>query len=499
MDRSPHEIEKGQEIPTASVLGDLQHEHLNTQIPASKFRRVLLKIDLVVMPLIVLAMTLAFLDKNALAYAAIFGLRTDTHLVGQQYSWLGSIFYFGYLAMQFPNLWLITKIPIGVYSGSCLMAWGACLCLLAACHNFAGLATVRFFLGVFEAALLPCLLLVNTRWYRREEQPLRTAFWYNTFAGVFGGILSYAIGHINGSLSTWKYIFLIYGAVTMLVGIVVILALPDSPATAWFFSAEEKKIAMLRVTENQTGLGTNKDLKLNQIIDALTDPKYYILIIFVIAQSVTNAGITNFNPLIISGYGYSQTKTTLMATPQAAVAMVAQALFTAIAFFVPHIRCLLWVLSSLIAMAGAIIVHVVDSTTQRNVSLAGVYIMGFYNVPWVLALSLQTSNTGGTTKKSFVSISVAIFYAVGNIIGPQFFLQSQSPHYPLGIGAMLCCFAIMAVTGVLYFVACFASNKHLDRVHGTQIEGWSGRVTAGLEADIDDLTDRENPNFRYTY
>ncbi|KAL3464723.1 major facilitator superfamily domain-containing protein [Aspergillus heterothallicus] len=402
MDRSVHEVEKGLEIPTAGVLGELQHEQLVEEIPAAESRRVLLKIDLVVMPLIVVAMTLAFLDKNALAYAAIFGLRTDTHLVGQQYSWLGSIFYFGYLAMQFPNLWLITKFPIGIYSGGCLIAWGACLCLLAACHNFAGLAVVRLFLGVFEAALLPCLLLVNTRWYRREEQPLRTAFWYNTFAGVFGGILSYAIGHIHGSLSTWKYIFLIYGSVTMLVGTVVIFALPNSPATAWFLSAEEKKIAMLRVTENQTGL-------------------------------------------------------------------------------------------------GAIIVHVVDPTTQRNVSLAGVYIMGFYNVPWVLALSLQTSNTGGTTKKSFVSISVAVFYAVGNIIGPQFFLSSQSPHYPLGIGAMLCCFAIMAVTGVCYFVACLVSNKHRDRVHGAQVEGWSGRVTAGLEADIDDLTDRENPHFRYTY
>lgn len=106
--------------------------------------------------------------------------------------------------MEFPNIWLIKKLPIGKFMGACLVAWGTCLCLLAACHNFAGLATIRFLLGIFEASLLPCLLLVNTYWYRREEQPLRTAFWYNTFAGVFGGILSYAIGHINGALATWK-------------------------------------------------------------------------------------------------------------------------------------------------------------------------------------------------------------------------------------------------------------------------------------------------------
>jgi hypothetical protein len=79
--------------------------------------------------------------------------------------------------------------------------------------------------------------------------------------------------------------------------------------------------------------------------------------VFVIAQSITNAGITNFNPLIISGFGYSQSKTTLMATPQAAVALVAQVILSTIAYFVPNIRCALWMFACLPALAGAVIVH----------------------------------------------------------------------------------------------------------------------------------------------
>lgn len=121
-----------------------------------------------------------------MAYAAVYGMRKDTHLVGQQYSWLGSIFYFGYLFAEFPVLWLLTKVPIGKYIAVCLFSWGGVLCCMAACHNFAGLATVRFILGVLEAGILPCLMIVNSIWYTREEQPLRTALWYNTFAGVSG-------------------------------------------------------------------------------------------------------------------------------------------------------------------------------------------------------------------------------------------------------------------------------------------------------------------------
>lgn len=90
-----------------------------------------------------------------------------------------------------------------------------------------------------------------------------------------------------------------------------------------------------------------------------------------LAQSITNAGITNFNPLIISGFGYSQSKTTLMATPQAAVALVAQVVLSLMALYIPNIRCLLWMLSCLPALAGAIMVHGVspDIDPRRQTKL----------------------------------------------------------------------------------------------------------------------------------
>jgi hypothetical protein len=54
---------KNHEMTPIGMLFDLQHGQLETEVSATQSRRVLLKIDLVVMPLIVLAMTLAFLDK----------------------------------------------------------------------------------------------------------------------------------------------------------------------------------------------------------------------------------------------------------------------------------------------------------------------------------------------------------------------------------------------------------------------------------------------------
>lgn len=42
----------------------------------------------------------------------------------------------------------------------------------------------------------------------------------------------------------------------MLVGLITFFLLPNSPAKAWFYSKEEKKLATMRTAHNQTGIST---------------------------------------------------------------------------------------------------------------------------------------------------------------------------------------------------------------------------------------------------
>ncbi len=56
-----------------------------------------------------------FLDKSAMGYTSILGLRTDLHLVGQEYAWASSIFYFGYLAFSYPASLIMVRYPVGKF------------------------------------------------------------------------------------------------------------------------------------------------------------------------------------------------------------------------------------------------------------------------------------------------------------------------------------------------------------------------------------------------
>lgn len=60
-----------------------------------RMKKLVRKIDLTIAPLLAAVYFLQFLDKTTLSYTAVMGLRTDTHLVGQDYSNLSMLFYIG--------------------------------------------------------------------------------------------------------------------------------------------------------------------------------------------------------------------------------------------------------------------------------------------------------------------------------------------------------------------------------------------------------------------
>ena len=61
----------------------------------AQLKRLVRKIDLTIAPLLAAVYFLQFLDKTTLSYTAVMGIRTDTHLKGQDYSDLSMLFYVG--------------------------------------------------------------------------------------------------------------------------------------------------------------------------------------------------------------------------------------------------------------------------------------------------------------------------------------------------------------------------------------------------------------------
>jgi hypothetical protein len=86
-------------------------------VTALESKHVLRKIDNRLVPILIVIYLLQYLDKNGINYASVYGLQKGTHLQGQDYSWLGSIFYFGYLLGQPPSGYLLQRLRVGKVLG----------------------------------------------------------------------------------------------------------------------------------------------------------------------------------------------------------------------------------------------------------------------------------------------------------------------------------------------------------------------------------------------
>ncbi|KAI3317743.1 putative MFS allantoate transporter [Xylariaceae sp. AK1471] len=484
------------DVDVAMALFD-SPEQIHEPVDPDEERRLVRKIDLMILPYLAVCYAFFYIDKTTLSYAAIFGIREDLNLQGSDYNWLSSVFYFGFLFWAFPTNFLMQRLPIGKYLGVNIFLWGFFLMLQAAAKNFGQLLALRFLAGAAEACADPSFMLITSMWYTRKQQPVRMGLWYtaNGFGIALGGLLGYAIGNIRGALPSWKYEFLIIGALCSTWGIVMFIFLPDSPVTAKGLTRVEKRMAVQRLRGNQTGI-ENKHLKAYQVKEAFLDIKIYLFFVLGLVCNVPNGGISNFGTLIIKGFGFSQLGTTLLQIPYGI--LIAISILTCVYLndrFVNR-RCMFILIFLIPNIAGAFGLRFIP-TDQQAGRLIAYYLTGPYNAAFVMVLSLQTANTAGHTKKVVTNAVLFLGYCTGNIVGPFFYLTSQAPQYELGIWSMIVSHLIEVALIITFWFTLRRENRRRDKLQAAMEGGLEGR-------DLDttafaDMTDRENLNFRYIY
>ncbi|RSM10004.1 hypothetical protein CDV31_007410 [Fusarium ambrosium] len=479
---SRHEID-----PATQYLRDHPEWADYDHFEANKVRQ---KIDWRIMPLMVVTNTIGAVDKIIVSNAALYGMIEDTHLVGQQYNWVVSIFYLGWLVAEYPANAILQKFPVGKTVGITVFGWGAVVMCLGAAENAAGLLVLRFLLGVLEAPSYPAFTIINTMWYKKAEQPLRMALALAGFASLIAGGVSYGIGNLHTSIAPWKLLFLVMGAFQLLWGLVLYIWLPDSPLKDNFLSRKEKYIALDRVRENMIGI-ENKELKWYQVREAFTDYKTYLLVLFVLSIHVPTGGVVAFGAQIVSGLGFSTLETMLLSIPTGVTLTLSSFMVAVPQLWFKNKRCL--------AMGLCCVVPIVCCTLLQHLPrenkvgrLMAYYFFYFFWGPYATAISLPMGNVSGHTKKLTVNASIFVAYCAANMIGPQVFFIREAPNYPTGYNTLLG-FEVAAICCITaYAVGCFMENRRRDRKEGTN-------VSVGADEQFGDLTDYEKRGFRYLY
>ncbi|KAI5781287.1 allantoate permease [Geopyxis carbonaria] len=453
-------------------------------------------IDKRVLSIMIFTYFLQALDKGTMSFASIMGIQEDAGLEKQQYSWLTTCIYLAVITVEYPTNWIIQRVPIAKYLGINIMLWGATLALHAACHNFAGLVTVRTLLGAFEACCQPIFVVLSSMWYKREEQAATVAYWYMMNGGqqIVGGLLAYAFTNIPAwaAIHSWQALFITYGCASVLWGAFVLLYMPDSPMRAKCFSEDDKKLMIERVRQNQTGI-QNKVFRKEQVYEALRDPQTWCFALIQLLTTLPTSGLGAFANIIIKGFNFTTLQTQLLAMVLGAYIIIV--LLGATWLVKKTGQNLLVMFGSVLpSIVGTIVLMTVRNTGKAQAAglLVSYYIaLSFWSCA-TIGLALVSRNVAGQTKKTVVVAVNFLAWAAGNASGSQVFLAWDAPRYFIAFATHMGCYAALLLTLIFLRFWYKKENARKDAL-GAQ----AADVT--LAHSFEDLTDRENMNFRYVY
>jgi predicted MFS family arabinose efflux permease len=192
----------------------------------------------------------------------------------------------------------------------------------------------------------------------------------------------------SSGLRAWRWVFIIEGAITVVIAFSAFFILPNFPRTTKWLSEEERQLAVWRLQEDigmDDWVSSRDQSFWHGFKLALVDVKVWILMILLLA-TVSSASVTNFFPTVVKTLGYKNVETLLLTAPPYVLAVIVTFLNawhadrTGERYF--HI-----VLPAIVGVAAFILAAATHSTAPRYVAmmlmLPGVYAGYVVMLAWI--------------------------------------------------------------------------------------------------------------------
>ncbi|GAP92265.1 putative MFS general substrate transporter [Rosellinia necatrix] len=432
---------------------------------AAAERKLVRKCDLHVIPPIALIFFLAFLDRTNIGNARIQGLEEDLNLTGHDYNVALFIFFIPFILFEVPSNIIIKRLAPSTWLSLIVVLWGITTVAQGLVQNIQGLIATRFLLGLFESGVFPGCAYLISMYYKRFELQWRMSVFFcaSILAGGFSGLLAYGIANLGGvgGYGAWRWIFILEGLLTVLVGAVSKWWIADWPETAKFLNEDERRLLIARL-EKDIGEAKMDEFTPRARKRIFSDWKIYTGIFAYMGVVNTGYAGSFFIPTILNQMGYRAAEAQVRTIP---IFVVATVVCLGAAYAADRLRH-----RYTFAMCGLAIATVGYSLLlgQRYLSLGVRYFAlflvssgGFVTQP--ITIGWLANNVSGHYKRSISTALQLGFGNIGGIVASNIFIQSEAPQYRTGYGVSLGFLGICATACTILFFGVRRENMKRDR------------------------------------
>ncbi|KPI45795.1 putative transporter [Cyphellophora attinorum] len=490
-DQSPSDHEKNLDQRPPDGIAQLNEEVPDPDAGLSEEERkkldraLLWKLDVRLIPWLCLLYLISFLDRTNIGNAKIEGLQQDLKMSNNQYNNTLTIFFISYALSEPLTQILLKKFRPSIFLPVTMILWGICMTTMGLVHDYGGLLTVRFFLGLTEAGLFPGVNYFLSCWYKRSEFGIRAAIFFSAaaLAGSFGGLLAAAIANMDGvgGKPGWAWIFILEGLATIVIAFLSFWMVHDFPDEATFLTEDDRRRVIRRLKLDQQSSAEHEEFKLDYLWASLRDWKTYTGMVIYMGCDGALYAFSLFLPTIIQQMGYKNTHAQLLSCRNNHSSYIADRTGK-------RGYC-----NMFMSLFGIIGFAMLLGSGDPHVQYAGTFLgaMGIY--PCIPnTISWTANNVEGVYKRG---ISLGFVIGWGNlngIVSSNIYRAEDKPRFKPGHSVVLAYEALWLLGGsILQHLLLRRENaKRLAGKRNSWVEGKT-------EAEIDKLGDKR-PDFLYT-
>jgi len=397
-----------------------------------------------------------------------------------------TIFYCSFLIAELPSQLISKKLGPDTWIPIQMVTWSIIAASQAALTGRTTFYVTRFLLGFIEGGFIPDTILYLSYFYTNAELPKRLSWFWASYQStqIVGAFLAYGILHLRGNgylHEGWRYLFLIEGIFTGLIGVWTWMYLPASPTQTargkykgllrpkqGWFTEEEETIMVTRVLLDDPGKATmhnRQGLSWSLFWKALTDYHLWPIYLLGLSWSIPVTPPQAYMTLTCKALGFNTFETNLLTIP-AYTLFIIQLLFWTWVSEKINQRVLIslitqvWTLPLLIALVALPPVFPNSNWSKWVISTL---LVGYPYCHAVL-VGLTSRNAGSVQTRTVGSSLYNMSVQLSSIFSSQVYRDSDKPYYYRGNKILLGVLAwniVLIVALKTYYVLV---NKRRDKI-----------------------------------
>ncbi len=254
-------------------------------------------------PLLMCGYFAAYLDRVNVGFAALtmnksLGLSAGIFGIGS------GIFFLGYFLFEVPSNLIMSKVGARRWIARILLTWGIISAVTAFVTGAWSFLGIRFLLGLAEAGFYPGIILYLTWWFPRSYRSRIIGIFMTAIpiSIVSGSLISGQILRLGAwaGLENWQWLFVLEAIPAIVLGIVFMVYLTDSPEQATWLQPQQRQWLIDRLAEERVQKEAERNYSL---LETMKHPRVWLLTLVYFGQNVTGYGLVIFLPQIVSRFG----------------------------------------------------------------------------------------------------------------------------------------------------------------------------------------------------